>query len=468
MRDPGCGRRLLLRWDPALKCSGERGQVHTAPCLPLPDARRPPTRPRHSAEPHRDTRQVSCAPTEPPPAVVVEKVPERWEPGVVPPGMGRAGHSCSGTSREAAGMLALPEPCTALTAGGMGWDGTGRDRRSRSPWPAEQGLYPCGGDARQLDAPLPDPGCGEGFGSRRGPWCQHDAGGQRASVGAQLGRRLLVPAAGARVGAGDTTGPAAACSTVAGLPMPSLQPGCCAGLAQVPTSCTRQRRLGAEADLGHSAWTPFLSADGCCALAMAHDHAPEALEVPGDREPSVWHCGRKEPDSSKGPGWCHGARSLVLWGGGVCLFSSLFKPFPFVSARCFLLSKSKTASPCHLPSSTRTPSTPLAHAHFRATIPARPWLTTFPAGQAEGLHSPPSCSRANPCNVAASAWATTAPHQLQAGHCGGGGGCMARTPGSPSRLPKGEGPLRGERPGAESMAGAALPFLGDSFSPVRL
>lgn len=142
MRDPGCGRRLLLRWDPALKCSGERGQVHTAPCLPLPDARRPPTRPRHSAEPRRDTRQVSCAPTEPPPAVVVEKVPERWEPGVVPPGMGRAGHSCSGTSREAAGMLALPAPCTALTAGGMGWDGTGRDRRSRSPWPAEQGLYP--------------------------------------------------------------------------------------------------------------------------------------------------------------------------------------------------------------------------------------------------------------------------------------------------------------------------------------
>lgn len=62
VRDPGCGRRLLLRWDPELKCSKEQGQVHTAPCLPLPAARGPPAWPPRSTEPLQDTGQVSYTP----------------------------------------------------------------------------------------------------------------------------------------------------------------------------------------------------------------------------------------------------------------------------------------------------------------------------------------------------------------------------------------------------------------------
>lgn len=153
VRDPGCGRRLLLRWDPELKCSRERGQVHTAPYLPLPATRGPPAGPRRTAEPRQDTGQVSRTPTLPSLLVWQRKLPGWWEPSVVPLDTGRAGPAASAPA--GCGMLLLPEPYTILTADGIGWDGMGRDRmgrvaRSGSLWFGGAGPTPCSGNARQL------------------------------------------------------------------------------------------------------------------------------------------------------------------------------------------------------------------------------------------------------------------------------------------------------------------------------
>lgn len=117
----------------ALKCSGERGQVHTAPCLPLPAARGPWTQRRRSAEPRGDTRQVSRAPTRRRPRrrrcrVALGEPAGPWH------SRARGGHW--GTGWEAAGlaggMLASTEPCTALAAAGMGRDGMGGEVRVTS------------------------------------------------------------------------------------------------------------------------------------------------------------------------------------------------------------------------------------------------------------------------------------------------------------------------------------------------
>lgn len=120
VRDPGCGRQLLLRWDPELKCSKERGQVHTAPCLPLLATRGPPAWPRRSTEPLQDAGQVSYTPLRHHWLVWGRKLPGWWGPSVVPLGTWRSGPAASVAADR--GMLVLSEPFTTLAAGGMGWN----------------------------------------------------------------------------------------------------------------------------------------------------------------------------------------------------------------------------------------------------------------------------------------------------------------------------------------------------------
>lgn len=81
--------------------------------------------------------------------------------------------------------------------------------------------------------------------------------GRGPAWGFWLGRRLLVPAAGGGVGVRDAADPAAACSAMAGLPVPNLQPSYRAGLAPGPGSCGGQHRLGAEAHLGRGTRGPL-------------------------------------------------------------------------------------------------------------------------------------------------------------------------------------------------------------------
>lgn len=171
---------------------------------------------------------------------------------------------------------------------------------------------------------------------------------------------------------------------------PPAQLSCQAGTG--PRELRRAAPAGRGGRPGLRCWEPLPR----CRWLPCLGRARETLEVPGERELSGWRCGCQEPDGSQGPGWCRGARSPAPWGGGVCLSSSLFKPFPFVSARCFLLlSKSGTASPGRLPSSTETPGTPPARACTRATsLAGTPSPIAFPTGQAEGLRSPQPRSRA--------------------------------------------------------------------------
>lgn len=201
--------------------------------------------------------------------------------------------------------------------------------RCRSPWCPRLAEW----DPRPIAAVpgmfLPGTGSGEGFGSRMGPCCQAGARGQ----GDRAGSQLLVPTAGAGIGGGDATGPAVpprwGC--------PCLEPGPDPGCAQRQSWATMLGRSGAEGwALGARLWP----------RGTRHLWGPGALWV-SLRAGRSW-------------GGAQGAVGLLvgrlLWGspppqyraGGFCLFSCLFKPFPFLCARCFLLSKSGTASPAHV------------------------------------------------------------------------------------------------------------------------
>lgn len=175
--------------------------------------------------------------------------------------------------------------------------------------------------------PLPGTGSGEGFGSRTGPCCQAGARGQGDGAGSQL----LVPTAGAGIGGGDATGPAVPPRRGC----PCLEPGPDPGCAQRQSWATMLGRSGAEGS-------------GCTAVAAGHSPLAGTRSSPGVT------AGREELGGCAGScGAAAGAAAVGLTppqyrAGGFCLFSCLFKPFPFLCARCFLLSKSGTASPAHV------------------------------------------------------------------------------------------------------------------------
>lgn len=307
MRDPGCGRRLLLRWDPALKCSGEQGQVHTAPCLPLPAARAvSPAAARCRTPPGPVPGEPHAHPA--PLASTATKVPGRWGYGVIPPGVGRAGQSCPGTGGRLPGCWRRLRPAPPSLP--VGWDGTGWMARSRSLRPGRTGPTPCGGDAGRWMCLgwVVGTAARRGRGAGMGPWCQHGAGGQGAGVGAWLGWSLLqVLALVLRL-----------------LPVPSLHPGILAP--------------------GRRSWAvalrPLLSADGGCARA--------ALVVPGAWELPGWHRGHEEPGGHGSPGWCRGV------GGSVYpLLSSNHFLSPPLAVFFFFLQRA-FRFPGRLPSSTGT------------------------------------------------------------------------------------------------------------------
>lgn len=311
-------------------------------------------------------------------------------------------------------MLASPAPCTALAAGGMGWDGmdgevqvtAARQNRAHTLW------WRCW----EVDVP----GMGGGDGSEKGPWCWDGAMVPAWSwwAGSWCGGLAgLVPAAGAGAGAAA------------------------AARAQPPP---RYPGTGPQ-ELGRGAQTPPECRWRLC------PHGAGGARSLGAARVAPWARGAWRPWEPR----------MVPWGWGLCLSSSLFKPFPFASARCFLLLSSKSLSLPWAPSlQHRHPAQTPACAHLRATSPAGPQPT---AGWVEGCAAP---CHATPPSKAAGISAAAAPHRPQAGQWGPRqGGCTSQTP---SWLLKDTGAAAGRGAGAGSMAGAALPFLGDSFSPVRL
>lgn len=254
-------------------------------------------------------------------------------------------------------MLASPAPCAALAAGGMGRDGTGRDgwRGPGHCGRAKQGPHPV--------VAMPGAGCAWdrwwGRGSRREPWCWDGAMVPAWSwCGGSAG---LVPAAGAGAGAA-----AAACAQP-----PPLYPG------------TGPQKLGRGTQTPPECrWQPCpCGAGGARGLGAARV-APRA-----------------------GGAWRPWGSSVGLWGGGLCLSSSVFKPFPFASARCFLLLSSKSLLLPRVPSlQHRQPARTPACAHLRATsqTPAPCWVGRGGAQPPAMLPPPPK---------AAGIGATAAPHR---------------------------------------------------------
>lgn len=139
--------------------------------------------------------------------------------------------------------------------------------------------------------------------------------------------------------------------------------------------------------------------------------------------------------------------------GWETLSSFISKPFPFVSTCSFLLSKTGAAFPTS--SSNGTPSMCLLQAHQLSQTPA----TTFPAGLTEGLHNP--CPAATPPSTL---WPSAPgppllPNGFRQDSSRVGGLAQPKLRGPHPRSQRGEGPGR---------HCTALPFLGDSFSPVGL
>lgn len=179
------------------------------------------------------------------------------------------------------------------------------------------------------------------------------------------------------------------CSTVTGMPVPSLRGSYCAGLAlglRCSAGC-------AEAALGHSAPAPFsnrpLTCHGCTARLCLG-----ALWV-------SWSV-------SGGLGSAMGLTHSQCCGVGDCLSSSISKPFPFVSTRSFLLSKSSAAFP--ISSSNGTPGMSLLQGHQLSQT-----CHHLPCWADRGAAQPLPCSHTVLHTVAIGTVATAAPSRLQAG-----------------------------------------------------
>ncbi|XP_055552755.1 spidroin-2-like [Falco cherrug] len=396
---------------------------------------------------------------------MAEKVPGQWGPGAVLLGTGRARHGCFGTGREAARDAGI---AWALHRPRCRWDGMGRAVRFGSPRPGRVRPTPHGGGARQPDVPLPGPGAGEGFGSERGHdgggrglWCQCGAGGQGA-------------------GAGGLAGPVAAC------------PRCrCQGWHWGRCgSCSHLRRHGRAACTQPPAWLSCAVGTGSHTGHQHRDrlgpqHSDPLAQCPwlpcprgaqGTWEPRALRVAPRVP----GAGWWWEARVVprgslpgtVGHGGSV---------YPFLSSNHFLSFLLAVSS--SFKERDRFPQPPpLQHwdpQHARSMCPLQrhqpgwPPAHRFPARWAERLRSPPPHSHATPPHHGTRRWyrrcSPLALGWVMGAWVMGGAGAWLHT-WVPFPAPEGRGAPRGKGPGAtrSMMAGASLPFLGDSFSPVRL